>query len=118
MAVPTCGIADFCVAASLNDLHYDDRRNLECRCITELDQCDWTRRSQNLLITGPCCAGHNLRLVLARLRLFCLDIPSRFQAWIANFGALDRRIGRFGSGEWLSSNKTVALNPFQALRIA
>ena len=49
--------ADFRVAATLNDIHYDDGRNLERRRIAELGQCDWIGRCQNLLITGPCGVG-------------------------------------------------------------
>ena len=49
--------ADFRLAATLNDLHYDDTRNLQRRQIAELGQCEWIRRSQNLLITGPCGSG-------------------------------------------------------------
>ena len=40
-----------------------------------------------------CGAGHNLRLVLARLRFFCLELPSRFghgwripTLWLAESG--------------------------------
>ena len=37
-----------------------------------------------------CGAGHNLRLVLARLRFFCLDFPGRFRAWMADFRTVER----------------------------
>ena len=49
--------AGFRVAATLNDVHYGNGRNLERRQIAELGQCDWIGRSQNLLVTGPCGCG-------------------------------------------------------------
>lgn len=49
--------ADFRVAATLNEVHYDETRNLDRRRIAELGQCDWIGRSQNLMVTGPCGSG-------------------------------------------------------------
>ncbi len=49
--------AGFRMAATLNDVHYGNARNLERRQIAELGQCDWIGRNQNLLVTGPCGSG-------------------------------------------------------------
>ena len=49
--------AKFKLQASVPQIDYDSRRNLAKTQVLQLAQCDWLRRSQNLLITGPCGSG-------------------------------------------------------------
>lgn len=49
--------ARFKIHASVPQLDYDSRRNLSQSQLLQLAQCDWLRRAQNLLITGPCGTG-------------------------------------------------------------
>ena len=44
-----------------------------------------------------CCAGHNLRLVLSRLKIFCLEFLGWYWAWIRCWGA-NRLITEINSG--------------------
>ena len=46
-------------------------------------------RRMNVLL---CCAGHNLRLILKRLRFFCLDLWGRFRASIRCWEGANRLI--------------------------
>ena len=45
-----------------------------------------------------CCAGHNLRLILKRLRFFCLDFWGRFWAPIRCWEGANRLITEINSG--------------------
>ena len=49
--------ARFKLQASLAQIDYHSRRNLKKTQVLQLAQCDWLRRGQNLLITGPCGSG-------------------------------------------------------------
>ena len=54
-----------------------------------------------------CCAGHNLRLILKRLRLFCLDFGERFWASICRWEWANRLITEINSGaRWLQRRAT------------
>jgi DNA replication protein DnaC len=43
--------------ACLEDIDYNARRGLEKRAVSSLKSCDWIRRYQNLVITGPTGVG-------------------------------------------------------------
>lgn len=49
--------AQFKLQASLPQIDYASRRNLDKTQVLQLAQCDWLQRAQNLLITGPCGSG-------------------------------------------------------------
>ena len=54
-----------------------------------------------------CCAGHNLRLILKRLRFFCLEFWGRFWAPIRCWEGTNRLITEINSGaRWLQSRST------------
>ena len=54
-----------------------------------------------------CCAGHNLRLILKRLRFFCLDFWGRFWAPIRCWEGANRLITEINSGaRWLQRRST------------
>ena len=54
-----------------------------------------------------CCAGHNLRLILKRLRFFCLDFWGRFWASIRCWEGENRLITEINSGaRWLQRRST------------
>ena len=54
-----------------------------------------------------CCAGHNLRLILKRLRFFCLDFWGRFWASIRCWEGANRLITEINSGaRWLQRRST------------
>ena len=54
-----------------------------------------------------CCAGHNLRLILKRLRFSCLDIWGRFWASIRCWEGANRLITEINSGaRWLQRRST------------
>ena len=64
------------------------------------------------------CAGHNLRLVLRRLRLFCLKKGSRLVAWIRLWAASGRLYGLSGiNAPWLN-RKPVGLTLLPAPSMA
>lgn len=45
------------LAATAQDIDYQHPRGLQKSVVTGLLQCDWLRRHQNLLLTGPCGTG-------------------------------------------------------------
>ncbi|EPX8325824.1 IS21-like element helper ATPase IstB [Vibrio cholerae] len=45
------------LAATAQDVDYQHPRGLQKSVVTGLLQCDWLRRHQNLLLTGPCGTG-------------------------------------------------------------
>lgn len=45
------------LAATAQDVDYQQSRGLQKSVVTGLLQCDWLRRHQNLLLTGPCGTG-------------------------------------------------------------
>jgi DNA replication protein DnaC len=49
--------ARFKLQACIQDIDYQHPRQLDKRQIAQLAQCEWIRRAQNLLITGPCGSG-------------------------------------------------------------
>ena len=54
-----------------------------------------------------CCAGHNLRLILKRLRFFCLDFWGRFWVPIRCWERANRLITEINSGaRWLQRRST------------
>ena len=60
------------------------------------------------------CAGHNLRLVLRRLRFFCLKKGSHWLAWIRLWAASGRRCGLSGvNAPWLT-RKSACPTPLPA----
>ena len=59
-----------------------------------------------------CCAGHNLRLILKRLRFFCLGFWGRFWALIRCWEGGNRLITEINSGaRWLHSRSTNSFAP-------
>ncbi len=64
------------------------------------------------------CAGHNLRLVLRRLRLFCLKKGSRLVAWIRLCAASGRLCGLSGVNASWWNRKPVGLTPLPAPSMA
>ena len=59
-----------------------------------------------------CCAGHNLRLILKRLRFFCLDFWGRFRASIRRWEGENRLITEINSGaQWLQRRSTKSFAP-------
>lgn len=49
--------AGFRLQATLNEIDYQQQRNLKRAQIAQLSQGDWLTRGQNLLLTGPCGTG-------------------------------------------------------------
>jgi DNA replication protein DnaC len=49
--------AEFKLRANLQEIDYEHPRNITPSQIAQLAQGDWIRRTQNLLITGPCGSG-------------------------------------------------------------
>lgn len=49
--------ARFKLQACIQDIDYQHPRQLDKSQIAQLAQCEWIRRAQNLLITGPCGSG-------------------------------------------------------------
>jgi len=49
--------ARFRVAATVQEIDYQQKRNLKRDVVARLAQGDWIERKQNLLITGPCGSG-------------------------------------------------------------
>ncbi|MCW8800167.1 MAG: IS21-like element helper ATPase IstB [Desulfobacter sp.] len=49
--------AKFKLTANLRDIDYQHPRGIQQAQIAALAQCDWLRKAQNLLITGPCGSG-------------------------------------------------------------
>ena len=49
--------ARFRVTATVQEIDYQQKRNLKRDVIARLAQGDWIERKQNLLITGPCGSG-------------------------------------------------------------
>lgn len=45
------------IAANAQDIDYEHPRGLKQSMMASLLQCDWIKKSQNLLITGPCGSG-------------------------------------------------------------
>lgn len=50
-------LARFKLMASIQDIDYRHRRNINKSQIAQLAQTDWLDKAQNLLITGPCGSG-------------------------------------------------------------
>ncbi|MGB0848987.1 MAG: IS21-like element helper ATPase IstB [Thiolinea sp.] len=49
--------ARFKLQACVQDIDYQHPRHLDKSQVAQLAQCEWIRRAQNLLITGPCGSG-------------------------------------------------------------
>jgi DNA replication protein DnaC len=49
--------ARFRVSATVQEIDYQHKRNLQRDVIARLASCDWINRKQNLLVTGPCGSG-------------------------------------------------------------
>ena len=60
-----------------------------------------------------CCAGHNLRLVLKRLKNFNPEYIVRFWQWAQCLWSLGRRIGEFEFGRQRVDDEATELFPLQ-----
>lgn len=49
--------AKFKIAANAREIDYQQPRGLKQSMVASLLQCDWLKKSQNLLLTGPCGSG-------------------------------------------------------------
>lgn len=49
--------AKFKLTANIRDIDYQHPRGIQPSQMASLTQCDWLRKAQNLLITGPCGTG-------------------------------------------------------------
>ena len=62
-----------------------------------------------------CCAGHNLRLELKRLKSFYPEYFARYWQWIQYLRSLDRRIGEFKSRRQCVDDGSMERLPLQQL---